>query len=283
MTLKETEEYILKRILLHYDRNEARSIAKIALQHILKLSNLNYSLGYNNEVPPQVLGQVNQFVSQLQWAEPIQYIIGEANFMGFEFIVSRDVLIPRRETEELVEWIIEENRNKTPLKILDIGTGSGCIAIMLKKLLVNSEVFAMDVSDKALHIAEHNASRLRTDVQFIRGNILEMEDISFNSFDIIVSNPPYVTVKEKEGMHRNVVEFEPHLALFVPDNDPLVFYKKIAGLASLRLNKNGSLYFEVNESYAEQVKEVMESRNIKDVLVRKDMQGKDRMVRGIKD
>jgi release factor glutamine methyltransferase len=280
MTLKETEEYITKRILLHYNYDESRSIAKIALMYILKLDNINYSMTYHNEVPSGAFAQIHEYINHLQWAEPIQYITGEAHFMGFDFLVTPDVLIPRRETEELVSLILEENKSKLNPVVLDIGTGSGCIPIVIKKFMNNAKVYAIDISEKALDIASRNAMKLRADIEFLRANILETEDLLFDTFDVIVSNPPYVTEAEKELMHRNVLEYEPHLALFVPDNDALMFYKKITALAAKRLTTNGKLYFEINEKYAKEVQAIMQENNFSEINIIQDMQGKDRIVRG---
>ncbi len=201
--------------------------------------------------------------------------------MGFDFLVTPDVLIPRRETEELVQLIFEQNHSKDPLTILDIGTGSGCIPIMLKKKLGKAKVYAIDISNSALDIAEKNAKKMNSEITFLQADILKMNALSFDTFDIIVSNPPYVTIQEKELMHRNVTEFEPHLALFVTDDDPLIFYRKISELAFKSLNSYGQLYFEINEKYANEVKEILMQFGFSHIEIIKDMQGKDRIVKGI--
>ncbi len=280
MTLKDTEQYLIHRILLHYNYDEAKSISKMALQFILKLSNLNYSLSYRNEVPAAAFTTIHEFINRLQWGEPIQYITGVAHFMDCDFMVSPDVLIPRRETEELVDLIVQENNHRSPITILDIGTGSGCIAIMLSKYLNDAKVFAIDISDKALDIASRNAMKLKAELTLLQANILETEELKFDTFDVIVSNPPYVMEKEKELMHKNVLNYEPHLALFVPDFNALLFYHKIANLAQKCLNPKGHLYFEINENRAAEVCEILSLNNFINIEIRKDMQGKNRMVKG---
>ncbi|MCX6188470.1 MAG: peptide chain release factor N(5)-glutamine methyltransferase [Bacteroidetes bacterium] len=284
MTLKETEQYLLNRILLQYDYQEAKSIAKIALQFILKLNNLKYALNYQKEVESIDLSQLDNFINRLQLGEPIQYIMGEAHFMGYDFEVSPEVLIPRRETEELVALIIAENENKSNLSLLDIGTGSGCIAITLSVNFFNSKVKAIDLSEKALKIASSNAKKLNAQVEFRQANILAMESLWHNTFDIIVSNPPYVLESEKVFMHVNVLSYEPSLALFVDDSDPLLFYRKITLLAQKALNAHGRLYFEVNEKFGPEVAQLLQENNFTNIEIRTDMQGKNRIVRGeIKD
>jgi release factor glutamine methyltransferase len=279
MTLKETEEYITRRILLQYNYDESRQIAKIALLHILNLDNLHYSLGFRDEVPAGAFTKIHEFINRLEWGEPIQYITGEAHFMGYDFMVSPAVLVPRRETEELVSIIISENRSTANPVILDIGTGSGCIAITLNKLLPDSIVYGIDISSEALSIAERNAQKIHAEVEFIQADILATDTIQFDRFDIVVSNPPYVTESEKEMMHANVLEYEPHLALFVKDEDPMKFYTKIIELATVCLKENGKIYFEINEKYAFETVEILQRNNFHEIEIIRDMQGKERIVK----
>lgn len=281
MTLKETEEYILNRILLNYNYDEAKSIAKMLLKFHLKYDDIYYSMSYQKQLQGNIMGFINESVNRLQWNEPIQYVLGEAHFMGYDFIVTPDVLIPRRETEELVDLIVKRNNTNQELTVLDIGTGTGCIAIALNKLLLHSKVYAMDTSEAALDIAFRNSVKLKSTIEFLHADVLQLEAIEIDKFDIIVSNPPYVTLNESDLMHPNVVNHEPHLALFVPDNDALKFYRKIAQLASMSLKMNGKLYFEINENFAEAVKENMIQNNFSDLEIIKDMQSKDRIVCGI--
>ncbi len=280
MTLKETEEYILNRILLNYNYDEARSIAKMLLKFHLKFDDISYSISYQKQLPSNIMGVVNESINRLQWNEPIQYVLGEAHFMGYDFIVAPEVLIPRRETEELVDLIVKHHNTNNLVTVLDIGTGSGCIAISINKLLRNSKVYAMDISEGALDIAFRNTIKLKSTVEFLHADVLSLEAIEIDKFDIIVSNPPYVTMNESNLMHANVVNHEPHLALFVPDNDALKFYRKITSLASKSLKINGKLYFEINENFAEAVMKDMLQNNFSEIEVIKDMQGKDRIVYG---
>ncbi|WP_299289210.1 peptide chain release factor N(5)-glutamine methyltransferase [uncultured Mucilaginibacter sp.] len=234
---------------------------------------------------------------KLQTGMPVQYLLGETEFFGLKFEINPSVLIPRPETEELVAWVMEEKgslsgdkrsgeRGKLkaeslmPKAILDIGTGSGCIPISIKKNWSEAEVFALDISAEALQTAQKNASLNQVEVHFFQQDILNFIPVKEAScYSIIVSNPPYITPKEQLQMHHNVLAFEPHLALFVPENDPLLFYRVIAGYASFALQKNGLLFFEVNEKYGKQVFELLKGENFIDIEIRKDLSGKDRMVR----
>jgi release factor glutamine methyltransferase len=208
--------------------------------------------------------------------------LGKTSFYGLEFEVNENVLIPRQETEELVDWIIKDVtvlRNSPGLKILDIGTGSGCIAISLARNIPNAQVFAIDVSEKALATAQKNAQINTVNVTFINQNILETEDLQ-QQFDIIVSNPPYVRNLEKEEIKKNVLDNEPHLALFVEDNDALIFYKKIVELAQKNLVPNGQLYFEINQYLGKEMVELLKKMNFATIELRKDIYGNDRMIKG---
>jgi release factor glutamine methyltransferase len=228
--------------------------------------------------------------SELKNQRPIQYILGETTFYGLSFLVNENTLIPRPETEELVELIIEstnyELRN-TKLKVLDIGTGSGCIAISLAKHLPTSEVYAIDVSEEALVTAKKNAELNKVAIDFISTNILDVVTLSAvagldKQFDIIVSNPPYVRNLEKSEIKPNVLEYEPHLALFVDDIDPLLFYRKIAELAIKNLNPNGKLYFEINQYLGKETIKLLEDFGFRNVELKKDIYGNDRMLRATK-
>jgi release factor glutamine methyltransferase len=222
----------------------------------------------------------NAILEKLQLEIPIQYILGTTQFYGLEFNVNENVLIPRPETEELVEWIIISNL-KTPklkkLKILDIGTGSGCIAISLAKNIPDAEVSAIDISDKALATAKKNADLNKVAVAFLQKNILETNDLE-QQFDIIVSNPPYVRNLEKAEIKSNVLANEPHLALFVEDNDALIFYRKIAELATKNLSVEGKLFFEINQYLGKETVELLEKMHFKNIELRKDIYGNDRMI-----
>lgn len=220
-------------------------------------------------------------LERLQTHEPIQYITGSTEFFGRKFLVNKNVLIPRPETEELVEWILLDHKSKKAnIKILDIGTGSGCIPISLKKEIKNSEVHSFDISSEALLLAQRNAKLNNAEIAFRKADILETETLH-DHFDIIVSNPPYVRELEKKDMHRNVLNHEPKLALFVKDENALIFYKKIAELAVKSLNEYGVLYFEINQYLAEETKSLVEELGFKAQL-KKDIFGNYRMLKATK-
>lgn len=219
----------------------------------------------------------DSIIERLKNHEPIQYILGEAEFYGSIFKVNPSVLIPRPETEELVEWI-ETSADVSNGKILDIGTGSGCIPIVLKKKFPQAEVSALDISAEALKIARENAELNGVDIDFIQKDILKINELD-KKYDVIVSNPPYVLESDKREMQTAVLEYEPRLALFVPDTDPLIFYRKIASLAKKYLNENGKLYFEIHQEQAENCIKLLESLGFKHITLRKDLSRNDRMIR----
>ena len=280
MKIKEYKSHFIKALLPFYDEMEAESFFFLLLENKHQLRRIDLALDVDIEFSETDISNWNAILEKLKIQIPIQYIIGATHFYGLEFIVDGNVLIPRPETEELVDWIVKLNSklSKTKaLKILDIGTGSGCIAISLAKNIPNSEVFAIDVSEKALAVAEKNAILNKVPVTFLHKNILETNDLS-RKFDIIVSNPPYVRNLEKAEIKPNVLENEPHLALFVSDNDPLIFYKKIAELAAANLNPNGQLFFEINQYLGKETQELLESIGLKNIELRKDIYGNDRMI-----
>jgi release factor glutamine methyltransferase len=220
-------------------------------------------------------------LEQLKLEIPIQYLLGKTSFYGLDFEVDSSVLIPRPETEELVEWILESQKSKVKsqkLRILDIGTGSGCIAISLAKNISEAQVFAIDVSEKALATAKKNAEKNKVELTLIAQNILRTDDLG-QQFDIIVSNPPYVRNLEKQEIKKNVLDNEPHLALFVEDGDALMFYRKIAGLAQKNLAPNGQLFFEINQYLAKETLALLTEMGFKNIELRKDIYGNDRMIK----
>ena len=224
---------------------------------------------------------LNSTLERLKNEEPIQYIIGTTEFYGFPFLVDKNTLIPRPETEELVEWIlleVEKIKNPKPLHLLDIGTGTGCIPISLAKNLPTANISAIDVSKNALKIASKNAKENNVNVDFIEIDILETETLN-KQFDIIISNPPYVRELEKVEIQNNVLQNEPHLALFVSDDNPLIFYNKIADLAKQHLTKDGLLFFEINQYLGEETVKILSEKGFKNIELRKDMSGNDRMIR----
>ena len=280
MKIKEYKGHFIKALLPFYDEMEAESFFYLLLENKHQLRRIDLALDVDSVFSVNEILNWNAILEKLKIQIPIQYIIGTTHFYGLEFFVDENVLIPRPETEELVDWIVKLNSKlskKKNLKILDIGTGSGCIAISLAKNIPNSEVFAIDVSENALAIAKKNAILNKVPVTFLHKNILETKDLS-QKFDIIVSNPPYVRNLEKAEIKPNVLDNEPHLALFVPDNDPLIFYKKIAELAAANLNPNGQLFFEINQYLGKETQELLESIGLKNIELRKDIYGNDRMI-----
>lgn len=282
MKIKEYRSQFIQELLPIYDEGEAESFFYLILEEERQLKRIDLALD-----PELVFGEEeiilwNSILEQLKLEIPIQYLLGKTSFYGLDFEVNENVLIPRPETEELVEWIINGNAKTErfkDLKILDIGTGSGCIAISLAKNMPNARVYAIDVSEKALATAKRNAILNQVDVKFITQNILETEDLK-EQFDIIVSNPPYVRNLEKQEIKKNVLDNEPHLALFVEDDDALIFYKKIAALAQKNLSDEGSLFFEINQYLGKDMLTLLEKMNFKNIELRKDIYGNDRMIRG---
>jgi release factor glutamine methyltransferase len=267
-----------------YPSEEIQCFFSILSEKHLGMSRLEITLNSEMLLSEAVSEKYIEALKRLQTHEPIQYIIGETEFYGLRFKVDRHTLIPRPETEELVDWIFTESKTQQPMpcKILDIGTGTGCIAISLAKNMLGSRVAAIDFSKDALDVAEHNASLNNVDIDFIRMDILKALELP-TQYDVIVSNPPYVRNLEKEKMQRNVLNFEPDSALFVSDESPLVFYKKIAGLANNHLAPHGLLYFEINEYFSEDMVIMLKEFNFKDITVKTDFFGKERMIKCTKN
>jgi len=264
-----------------YDPLEARAVVGYLLEHVTGLSPSQLSIYKQDGLNPSQLAALENGIIRLQAHEPIQYITGKAYFWGEALEVSPAVLIPRQETEELVDWIIKAHQGKT-LQILDIGTGSGCIAITLAKCLNKAQVHALDYSADALEIAKRNAERLGVRVHWHQKDILQASSQDFDLFDIIVSNPPYVLQSEQVEMPPYVLAHEPKQALFVPDEQPLLFYEKIAQLGYDCLKKEGQLFVEINEALGTQVVSLFEEIGYRDVRLRQDLNQKDRMVRAWK-
>lgn len=301
MQLKALKSYFLNSLKGYYPNEEIESFFFIATEFYLRYKRIDVSLNADEVVNAEHYNQFQDLIEQLKTYQPIQYILGETEFFGLPFKVNASVLIPRPETEELVDWIIkshserhtEQNRSIEVLKerevsILDIGTGSGCIAISLAKNIPNAKVYALDVSKEALEIAKQNAKENEVDVTFIQADVLNKEDVMLNlskhqqHFDIIVSNPPYVRELEKELMHDNVLNYEPHLALFVDDDNALVFYKAIAELSKALLKANGFLFFEINEYLGDQMKALLSENQFQNIELRQDINQKDRMTKARK-
>jgi release factor glutamine methyltransferase len=282
MKIKQYRTYFIQELSSFYDAYEAESFFYLILEDRHKLRQIDLALNHGLNFSEAHIATWSVFLDQLKKEVPVQYLLGKTNFYGLDFEVNENVLIPRPETEELVEWIINENANtdkSKKLKILDIGTGSGCIAVSLAKNLPNAEVYAIDVSKKALETAKRNAVNNNVEVTFMFQDILELEALKYN-FDIIVSNPPYVRNLEKAEIKKNVLEYEPHLALFVDDHDALIFYKKIASLAQKNLLKNGQLFFEINQYLGQEMTDLLENMNFRNTELRKDIYDNDRMIKG---
>lgn len=282
MKIKQYRTQFIKELSPFYDAYEAESFFYLILEDKHKLRQIDLALNHDLTFSEADFIVWNSILEELKKEVPIQYLLGKTHFYGLEFEVNENVLIPRPETEELVEWVINENKaidKKKKIKILDIGTGSGCIAISLAKNLPNAEVYAIDVSKKALETAKRNAISNKVEIIFMLKNVLELEVLKSN-YDIIVSNPPYVRNLEKEEIKKNVLDYEPHLALFVEDNDALIFYRKIADLAKKNLLENGQLYFEINQYLGKEMTDLLEEMNFKNIELRKDIYDNDRMIKG---
>lgn len=258
-----------------YEEEEVKSIFSISVEHLLQLRRSQLMLNWEKEAEPETLRSFLAVLEGLKAQKPIQYLLGEAFFYGSVFKVNEAVLIPRPETEELVDWILEEKAPSTV--VIDFGTGTGCIAISLKKHLKDASVTAVDISEEAIRTASENALINQTEVSFLHADILTFQ--SETKFDIIVSNPPYITEKERAEMQQNVLAHEPHLALFVTNERPLVFYEAVADFALGNLQENGSLFFEINEYLAKETIQMLKDKSFVFIELRKDMQGKDRMIR----
>jgi len=280
MTIKDLQSHSIS-LLTNFTKNEAKYIIDIFICDFMKVNKSQLLLIANVIASEKLKNYLKNIVSRLQDNEPFQYILGNEEFYGLNFKVNKNVLIPRPETEELVEWIIEtSNKLDENIKILDIGTGSGCIAISLNKNLKKAEIYACDVSNKALEIANENNKILKANVKFFEQDILKKELWkNKETYDIIVSNPPYIPNSEKRLMHENVLNFEPNIALFVENKEPLVFYNTIADFALLNLKMNGFLFFECNEFNAKEVVKLLEKRKFKNIELRKDLSGRDRMAK----
>lgn len=282
MRIKNYKEIFKKELLSVYDEHEIDSFFYIILEKLHRLKRIDLALNPETIMDGNHLKQWKNIVCDLQKQKPIQYILGETEFFGLWFEVNENTLIPRPETEELVELILAESRKSIrakaeSLEILDIGTGSGCIAISLAKNIPNARVSAIDVSPKALDKAKKNAEINEVKMTFLLKNILETDDLN-HQFDIIVSNPPYVRNLEKTEIKPNVLEYEPHLALFVEDTDPLIFYRKITQLAKKNLTPDGKLFFEINQYLGKQTVQLLEEAGFRDIKLKKDIYGNDRML-----
>lgn len=279
MLIKTYKTVFQKELSSRYDAMEIESFFFLILKQFRNLKRIDLALHPEFEFSEAEILLWNGVIEQLKQELPIQYILGKTNFYGLEFLVNPNVLIPRPETEELVDWVIASNsiNQPLPIKIIDIGTGSGCIAISLAKNISEAQVFALDISEKALATAIENAKENQVAVTFIQKNILTTTDLEMQ-FDIIVSNPPYVRNLEKTEIKNNVLANEPHLALFVEDNDALLFYRKIAELAIKNLSPEGKLFFEINQYLGKETVELLSDLGFQNIELRQDIYGNDRMI-----
>lgn len=261
----------------NYDEREAHSLALWAVEALTGADRVQLLVDPHREVECVDMEEVERVERELSEARPIQYIIGTTEFCGLQFAVGEGVLVPRPETEELVRWVAEEC--PTARRILDIGTGSGAIAVSLAKLLPQAEVAAMDISEVAIDYASRNAAANGVRVRVVQGDALSDWASAFEELDVVVSNPPYVPASDRASMHRNVRDYEPELALFVPDDDLLQFYRSIADGATRALRTGGALYFEIYEGAAEQMIEMLTERGWTDIELRRDFNDKNRMIR----
>lgn len=277
MTLKALQKLFHTKLSEHFPKNEIDTFYYWIVEEEFGLKRIDVSLNSEFQLKTHDIESLQKQLKRLSEHEPIQYILGYTEFYGLRFKVNKDVLIPRPETEQLVEWVIEDIKNQHTQHILDIGTGSGCIAIALKNELSNCKLSAIDVSKNALKMAMHNAKYHQLHVNFLAQDILKTDKLP-EEIDVIISNPPYVKHLEKKQMRENVLKYEPHQALFVNDNDPLIFYRKICELAQ-KLPQPVNVYFEINQYLSENLKFMLKELNIKTFEFRQDFRGNDRMLK----
>jgi release factor glutamine methyltransferase len=282
MTIQEAARYTTEKLRSIYEEGETEAMVDRIIQYLSKEKRTSRTINPKKELLSGQVSQLETIISRLLTHEPLQYVLHEAWFCGLKFYVDKNVLIPRPETEELVEWIISDCKFPIDtLDVLDIGTGSGCIAVALKRRLGRAEVWSCDKSEAALRIAIQNAATMNVDIRLLQIDFLSVQERNkLPSFDIIVSNPPYIPEKDRSTLSPNVLQYEPAAALFVPDNDPLVFYKAIADFGKEHLQKNGNIYMEIHKDRGTAITELFQSKGYNTEL-KKDMQGHDRMVKAV--
>jgi len=294
MTIHEAQQHVLVQLEGRYEKGEASAITNLVLENITDRKKIDRIIHKQEFLSPAQVERIESYARDLGRGRPVQYVLQESWFCGLKFYVDENVLIPRPETEELVNWIVEDVHENQPLDgrtspappstfsgtILDVGSGSGCIPVALKKKLGHASVFSCDVSEKALDVARRNAVFHKAEVHFLLLDFLRADQASqLPSCDIIVSNPPYIPISEKRSMPAHVTDFEPPLALFVQDDDPLIFYEAIAGFAAKRLLPGGSAYVELHENLHAHVKKLFLQKNFSSVALKKDLYGKNRMLK----
>ena len=279
--VRDIRKYYCEQLCSIYDNDEANAMILILLEHYFNITRVKMALEPDMRLSESEMLTFHFAVKDLLKNKPIQYIIGETEFCDLKFKVNENVLIPRPETSEMIYKIVNRQRttDNRQLSILDIGTGSGCIAISLAKQIPNSKVYALDISEKALEVAKENAINNDAEVAFIHNDILSLKNKIETKFDIIVSNPPYVRELEKAEMRDNVLNWEPHNALFVSDNDPLIFYRNILEFAKNNLKQNGEIWFEINEYLGKEMTDLCKEYGFSDVEIFKDFRGKERALK----
>ena len=285
-TIKGSVEHLKvlkKELSTVYDLREAENISVLLIEYFFEMSKTQIIMDAPfTQLDDELINNLNECITRLLKSEPIQHVLGETEFYGLPFYVNDEVLVPRPETEELVAWVLEDTQEKTDFRLLDIGTGSGCIAISIKKEKKKADICGLDLSHDALSVAKDNADLNEVKIYWIQDNIL---DFSYNvekPFDIIVSNPPYITLDEKKEMSKNVLDYDPDLALFVYDEDPLLFYRRIVDYTGNNLKSGGSLYFEINENFGKDLVKMLEEKGFQNIVLKQDINGKDRMIKAIK-
>lgn len=283
MTLTEYRIYFTESLVNIYPKTEITSFLYLLIEEYLGLQRIEFVMQPNFIIQKEKLNLLNEALNKLQKEEPIQYIIGHTEFFGLTFIVNKNTLIPRPETEELVAWVVDEIKHRElkqikDISVLDIGTGSGCIPISIAKRCKNTTITAIDISKKALQVAKKNAENNSVKIKCIASDILNTTSLE-KRYDIIISNPPYVRNSEKKEIENNVLQNEPHIALFVKDSNPLIFYDKIATLSKQHLTKEGLLFFEINQYLGEETKQMLHKKGFKNIEIRKDIFRNNRMIK----
>lgn len=283
MTLTEYRTYFTESLVTIYPKTEITSFLYLLIEEYLGLQRIEFVMQPNFIIQKEKLNLLNKALNKLQKEEPIQYIIGHTEFFGLTFIVNKNTLIPRPETEELVAWVVYEIKHRElkqikDISVLDIGTGSGCIPISIAKRCKNTTITAIDISKKALQVAKKNAENNSVKIKCIASDILNTTSLE-KRYDIIISNPPYVRNSEKKEIENNVLKNEPHIALFVEDSNPLIFYDKIATLSKQHLTKEGLLFFEINQYLGEETKQMLHKKGFKNIEIRKDIFRNNRMIK----
>jgi len=275
--MQATIQYIQKELAELYPESEIQSLTRLIFEKIVGWNFTEQVLNKNTKISKSQFERIVKIVKRLKDYEPIQYILGETEFVGLALKVTPAVLIPRQETEELVHWIVDTNPLSSP-HILDIGTGSGCISLALKSKIPKSKITGVDISEKAVDLAKSNSFKNSLELEFLERDVLKWNEYTWGKYDIIVSNPPYVREQEKENMEKNVLSYEPKNALFVSDTDPLLFYRRIVELAKNCLVENGKLFFEINEFLGDEMYNLLQSNGFEKIEIKKDINSKNRMI-----